>query len=203
MQKYIFMVWLFILFLPGGILADELSPQKALSVSPLEAYDILTREPARAFLIDVRIRQEYAFSHPAYAYNIPWRFAANELILDPNSQQAQYQLSQEPNPDFVGVVRSLFKPDDQLFIICDNGRQSAQASDALLEAGFSQVRQVRGGVWGRRFTSPEHPRLAEKYSAHYGQGGLLDGWVYWGLPMSHTLDPLYIYPPDLKRAHTE
>jgi rhodanese-related sulfurtransferase len=188
---------------PGGAAAGNLSPQKAPSISPLEAYDILSREPDRAFLIDVRARHEYAFSHPAQAYNIPWRFASTGLILDPNNQQAQYQLNQESNPDFAGVARSLFKLDDQLFIICDNGLQSAQASDALLEAGFSQARQIQGGVWGRRFTSKEHPRLAEKYSARYGQGGLIEGWVYWGLPMSYTMDPLYIYPPDIKRAQSE
>jgi rhodanese-related sulfurtransferase len=174
-----------------------------LSITPLEAYDILAREPERAFLIDVRSRGEYSFSHPARAYNIPWRFAGSEVMLEDGNSGASYQLSQEPNPDFAGVARSLFKPDDQLFIICDDGRQSAQASDALLEAGFRQVRQIQGGVWGERFIPQDHLRLAEKYSAHYGQGGLINGWVYWGLPMSHTLDPLYMYPPDIKRAQTE
>ncbi|MDR1397013.1 MAG: hypothetical protein LBJ14_04715 [Desulfarculales bacterium] len=204
MKNYGFLLGFFLLLAPAWALAADASiPRSALSVAPLEAYDLLVREPEKAFLIDVRDRGEYAFSHPARAYNIPWRFAGGEVMLEAGNSGASYQLNPEPNPDFVGVTRSLFKPDDQLFIICDNGRQSAQASDALLDAGFHQVRQVQGGVWGEPFIPQDHLRLAEKYSANYGKGGLISGWVYWGLPMSHTLDPLYMYPPDIKRARTD
>jgi rhodanese-related sulfurtransferase len=99
-------------------------------------------------------------------------------------------------------VRSLFKVSDRLLIICDDGKQSAEAADALLQAGFKQVRQVRDGVWGQRLFSKETPRLAEKYSSNYGRGGLLNGWAYWGLPMSYIMEAKYLYPPDVKRAQS-
>ena len=189
-----------LLMAPALMAADSFLPKNAPSLHPLEAYDLLIRQPGNTFLIDVRTREEYTIAHPAKGYNIPWRFNGIEVTLPQNNQPARYQLAAEPNPDFLGVVQSLFKTEDQLLIICDNGQQSAQASDALLSAGFKQVRQVQGGVWGERLTYKDNPRLLEKYSANYGRGGLVNGWVYWGLPMSYTLDPLYMYPPDIKRA---
>lgn len=201
MIKNILLTAILILALAVPALAQE--PKNAGRISPLEAYDLMQRAPETTFMLDVRTREEYALTgHPAGAYNIPWRFASHNLQLpaDP-AAGAAYQLNPEPNPDFIGVVRSLFKETDYLLIICDNGTQSAQAGDTLWEAGFKNVAQVQGGVWGEKLTSRDTPRLAEKYSANYGKGGLVNGWVYWGLPMSYQLQPRYLYPPDVKRAN--
>jgi len=50
--------------------------------------------------------------------------------------------------------------------------------------------------------SKEHNKLAERHSPHYGQRGRVNGWVYWGLPVVYTMDPRYVYPPDIKRMQT-
>jgi rhodanese-related sulfurtransferase len=195
---------LLILLISEHGLAGENEARSAGGLSPLEAYDLLAREAETTFLIDVRTQEEYyRTGHPVNAYNIPWRFSRQELKIHNNADvasQTVYQLAANPNPEFVGVVRSLFKTSDRLLIICDDGKQSAEAADALLQAGFKQVRQVRDGVWGQRLFSKETPRLAEKYSSNYGRGGLINGWVYWGLPMSYIMDAKYLYPPDVKRA---
>ena len=189
------------------LLAAEKEARNAALLSPLEAYDLLMRKPETAFIVDVRSRQEYAWlGHPAGAYNIPWRFSGQDLQISAGQTgsppQAGYQLTAEPNPDFIGVASSLFKETDHLLIICTDGQQSAQASDALWAAGFKNTAQIKGGVWGEKFSSRDQPRLAEKYSGNYGKPGLINGWAYWGLPMSYQLDPRYLYPPDVKRAQS-
>ncbi len=204
MKKILLAALLLLLFACPALAADK-EAKNATVLSPLEAYDLMMREPETTFLLDVRTREEYAYQgHPLNAYNIPWRFASPSLQISAAqgaAPSAVYQLSPESNPDFVGVVRSLFKETDHLLVICDDGLQSAQASDALWQAGFKNVAQVRGGVWGERLTSRETPRLAERYSGNYGRGGLVNGWIYWGLPMRYQLEPRYLYPPDVKRVN--
>lgn len=207
MSRILILLIAVLLYLPTilPVQAADKEARSAALLTPLEAYDLLVRKPETTFIVDVRSRQEYTWlGHPASAYNIPWRFSSQELLINAGSAgappQASYQLTAEPNPDFIGVVRSLFKESDNLLIMCSDGQQSAQASDALWAAGFKNATQVKGGVWGERFTSGDQPRLAEKYSANYGKLGLVNGWVYWGLPMSYQLEPRYLYPPDVKRA---
>ena len=204
MSKKFLLAVMLVVLLAMPAFAAEKEAKNALLLSPLEAYDLLMREPDSTFLLDVRSREEYShLGHPQNAYNIPWRFSSQDLQISSiqgGPPVAVYQLSSQPNPDFVGVVRSLFKESDNLIIICDDGLQSAQASDALWQAGFKNVAQVKGGIWGEKLTSRETPRLAERYSSNYGKGGMLGGWVFWGLPISYQLDPRFLYPPDVKRV---
>jgi rhodanese-related sulfurtransferase len=183
---------------------------KPITISVLEAAQMLSSEPKGTFLVDVRTRAEYALlGHPPGAYNVPWRLATNDFQIKGgpyNGGKALftgYQLSAKPNPDFMGVIKSLFKPSDKLLIISSAGEQGAQAAEALSKAGFSQVYNLAHGFLGQPLILEKQAELAEKFSPLYGSRGRLNGWVFWGLPVSHGLDPRYIYPPDLKRMQNQ
>ena len=170
---------------------------------------MLTQEPKTTFLIDVRTRPEYALlGHPPQAYNVPWRFATANFQAKGGpynggkADHTGYQLTAKANPDFVGVVQSLFKPVDRLIIISTCGDLGAEASDALVQAGFKKVFNIRHGLWGEPLTAKDQEKLAEKFSPYFGQRGRLNGWVFWGLPLTHEINPRYVYPPDLKRMQT-
>ncbi|MCB2185106.1 MAG: hypothetical protein KQJ78_01720 [Deltaproteobacteria bacterium] len=196
-----------LLFCPGASRAGNAS--KAQTISALEAQDILTSDRKNTFLVDVRSRAEYTLlGHPPQAYNVPWRFLTTDFQVKDGPYQGGkapftgYQLAAKPNPDFVGVIQSLFKPDDRIIIISNQGDEGAQAADTLVEAGFRKVYNIRHGFWGEELVPRENDKLAERYSPKYGLPGHVNGWVYWGLPVSHHSDPRFIYPPDLKRMQT-
>ncbi|MEW5914131.1 MAG: rhodanese-like domain-containing protein [Thermodesulfobacteriota bacterium] len=176
------------------------------TISVLEAAQMLAGEPKSTFLVDVRTRLEYGLlGHPPKAYNIPWRFATLDFQVQGGRYDGGkalftgYQLSAKPNPNFVGVAKSLFKPDDKLLILSTDGVLGAEAADALFQAGFKQVFNLQHGFLGPKLNSDKQHELAEKYSPHFGSRGRVNGWVYWGLPVTFNIDPRYVYPPDLKR----
>ncbi len=187
-----------------GALAKE--AKRAVTVTPLEARQMLLEDPRATFLMDVRNRFEYALlGHPPQAYNVPWRFATTDFQVAGGPYQGGkaaatgYQPSPKPNPDFLGVAQSLFKPGDRVIVISTDGEDGADAADALTQGGFKQVYNIRHGFWGEPLVGKDQDRLAEKLSPYHGQRGRVNGWVFWGLPVEHHLDPRYVYPPDLKR----
>jgi rhodanese-related sulfurtransferase len=204
MQRWLVLVLAGLMALVPVAAAKE--AKKAATISALQAAEMLDQEGKPAFLIDVRTRAEYALAgHAPQAYNVPWRFGTVSFQVKDGPYQSGpapdsgYQLSREPNPDFAGVVQSLFKPEDRLIVISTMGDQGAEAADALVAAGFQNVSNVRHGYWGQPLTAPDEDKLAEKYSPHHGLRGKLNGWIFWGLPLTHRVDPRHVYPPDLKR----
>jgi rhodanese-related sulfurtransferase len=202
--------WLAAIVMVLGIAAfPALGPaQRPADIDSLQAYDLLKKDPGHTFLIDVRTRAEYQFTgHPTMAYNIPWRFLTAAFAVegdrigrDRRARVTGYQLRPRPNPRFVAVVRSLFKPTDRLLLLSAQGRRSAEAAQALLGAGFQKVYNVADGYWGPG-VDPRLPeesrRLAGKYSTR--RPGRVAGWVYWHLPRTYEIDPKFVYPPDLTR----
>lgn len=195
------------LLLPGLAVAKE--AKRASNVSELEAAEMLAQEPRSTFLVDVRTREEYVLQgHPPQAYNVPWRFLTPDFqVRDApyaggKAAYTGYQLAREPNPDFIGVLQSLFKPEDRLIVISTDGEDGAEAADALVKEGFKRVYHIKNGFLGERLAAKDNDKLAEKLSPYWQQRGRVNGWVYWGLPVSHVIDPKYVYPPDLKRMQT-
>jgi len=181
-----------------------------ITISVLEAAQMLASQPKEVFLVDVRSRAEYALlGHPPQAYNVPWRLATNDFQIKGGPYQGNkapftgYQLSPQPNPDFIGVMKSLFKPGDKLLILSTAGEQGAQAAAALSKAGFTQVFNLEHGFLGQPLLVDKQAELAEKYSSLYMTRGRLNGWLFWGLPVTHKMDPRYIYPPDTKRMQNQ
>ncbi len=195
------------LLLPLAALAKE--AKRANNINELEAAEMLSQEPRSTFMIDVRTREEFMLQgHPPQAYNVPWRFFTADFQMQGGAYAGGkaaytgYQLSSEPNPDFIGVTQSLFKPEDRLLVLSSDGEDGADAADALVKAGFKRVYQIKNGFLGERLLSKENDKLAEKLSPRWQERGRVNGWVYWGLPVSHVIDPKYVYPPDLKRMQT-
>ncbi len=204
---YVCVIVVLLALVPLGVMGKE--AKRAATISALQAQEMLSQQGKPAFIIDVRTRAEYALlGHPPQAYNVPWRFATNDFQVKGGPYQGGkapftgYQLGAKPNPDFIGVVQSLFKPEDRLIVISTFGDQGAEAADALVKAGFKRVYNIRHGFLGDALKAPDMDKLAEKFSPFHGQRGRVNGWLYWGLPVSHRIDPRYVYPPDLKRMQT-
>lgn len=192
-----------------AIAAQAKSNGKAVTISALEAWDMLMGDTKNTFLVDVRTRAEYVLQgHPVRAYNVPWRFFSDHLRIkgqangSAKAEYTGYQLEAKPNPAFVGVMQSLFKPKDRLVLISTNGSGAKQAAQSLLKGGFGHIYIVRHGYLGDRLVSKKQSELAVKLSPLVGRRGRVNGWVFWGLPITYNVDPRYVYPPDLKRMQS-
>ena len=176
----------------------------AHNISPLQAYDMVKNDPG-IYLIDVRTPAEYQFiGHAVGAYNIPFMFLSDkfvekgELFKGKKMKKSRYQ--PYLNPDFTSYMKSHFKADDTLLIMCRSGHRSRPASDFLVKSGFKNVYNVIGGFEGNKFhgQNDEESKLLKKYSENYGRRGFVDGWIHFGLPWTYKMDPKYIYEPHKK-----
>ncbi len=155
----------------------------ARNITALEAYDMLQKGGQSTYLVDVRTPEEYQLvGHPPMAYNIPFVF---------------FQGGPHRNPHFVEDVVARFSKTDRLLIICRSGGRSAPAADALKQAGFSRVYNVRDGFEGDAFKgrSPKEKSLLRKYSPFYGLRGRVEGWQYDGLPYTYDIEDEFTYRP--------
>ncbi len=106
--------------------------------------------------LDVRTPAEYAAGHPPGALNVPFLVSEGGRAVE--------------NAEFLSVVVALFPPDAKLLIGCATGQRSLAAARRLLDAGFSEVRELRPGWAGLR--DP------------FGQV-VEQGWAGAGLPTEH------------------
>ena len=103
-------------------------------VSPTEA-DRLIREDGYVY-VDVRSTPEFEAGHPAGAYNVPI------MHKTPGGMQ--------PNGDFMRAVAASFPKDAKLVLGCRSGNRSLRAAQLLLQAGYEDVVDQRGGTAGAR-----------------------------------------------------
>lgn len=121
---------------------------------PKEAHELLRKNPD-ALLIDVRSEMEFLFvGHPKNALLVPWNDGPDWDI----------------NPHFVGEVRKLIGSanDRPVLLICRSGKRSAEAGEALIAAGITEVYNVTYGFEGD--IDDVHHR------------GTINGWRFDGLP---------------------
>lgn len=72
-------------------------------VTPIEAYNMVQKDPQHVFLVDVRTRAEYQFvGHADGAFHIPLLFMTND------GGEKGYKLV--PNPDFNVELQARFDP---------------------------------------------------------------------------------------------
>ena len=105
--------------------------------TPAEAYQTLTSEPGAVYL-DVRTEAEFEAGHPTGARNVP------VVFFDPAGGPPK------PNPDFVTVVSRVLPPTTKLVVGCQAGGRSQRACELLVQAGYTDVANVRGGFGGTR-----------------------------------------------------
>jgi rhodanese-related sulfurtransferase len=130
-------------------------------VAPAEAHTTLQQHPEAVYL-DVRTEEEFEAGHPAGARNVPI------VLLDPASGRPI------ANPDFLTVVGQHVARTAKLLVGCQAGGRSMRACEVLLQAGYTDVANVRGGFGGAR----DHGgRLVEP------------GWRDAGLPVETGATP--------------
>ena len=118
-----------------------------MDVRELDPAEAVRRQHAGALLVDVREAHERALGMAEGALGIP----LGELIESP---------------------ASLLAADVEVLLICQSGKRSMRAAQALLEAGFADVASVRGGTtrWQAEGLPMRQPEVdadfAERYSRH-------------------------------------
>jgi rhodanese-related sulfurtransferase len=198
---YVFFVILsffMILSMPTGNAFGQ-APKKILSI---EAFDMLNTVPD-TYLIDVRTRAEYQFvGHPYQAYLFPYFFFTSKIVK--TDEKYSYALSAK-NEAFAGEISKVFKKTDNILIISRDGTRSALAAKDLIGAGFQKVFDVEDGFEGAEFPafkdSKHHKyyrQLAKRNKIFGFEHRRHYGWQWWGLPWTYSIDPKFIYPPDLR-----
>jgi rhodanese-related sulfurtransferase len=148
---------IFALCISSGLLLG----QRVRNIDPQEAWELL--EKPGTYLVDVRTIAEYVYvGHPEKAYNIP--------LLFWNEKKQE----RERNPLFLDDVKSRFKPDDTLILIC----RSVAAYRLLNQAGFTDLYNITRGFEGERDENGYR---------------IVNGWKNSGVPYSYSLDPKLTY----------
>jgi molybdopterin/thiamine biosynthesis adenylyltransferase/rhodanese-related sulfurtransferase len=123
-----------------------------MDVRELDPAEALERQHAGALLVDVREAHERALGMAEGACGI----ALGELVESPAAQ---------------------LDPNAEVLLICQSGKRSLRAAQALLDAGFTRVASVRGGTtrWQAEDLPMREPELdaagfdkdfVERYSRH-------------------------------------
>ncbi|MEL7626154.1 MAG: rhodanese-like domain-containing protein [Anaerolineaceae bacterium] len=118
--------WVWILIVIGvaafGYLAIRLTNQRTVSTLPAEmsVSEVAKLDPAEWFFLDVREQSEWNEGHIGWATLIP----LGQL------EDRQGELPQN----------------QKIVVICRSGNRSAQGRDILLNAGFSEVTSMAGGM---------------------------------------------------------
>jgi len=109
--------------------------------------------------LDVRTPEEYSAGHIAEAYNVPVLLRGSAGL--------------EPNPEFVELALRHFPTGKELVVGCAAGGRSKQARSLLLQAGYSLVHNLAGGMNGGRDPF----------------GAKVVGWAEAGKPTTAELEP--------------
>ena len=103
-------------------------------ISPEEAKKLLESGAGYTY-VDVRTIEEFDAGHVPGAKNVP--------ILEPD-QAGRMQM----NPRFLQIVEANFPRDSKLIIGCQKGGRSLRATQMLVEAGYANAVDMRGGYGG-------------------------------------------------------
>jgi len=117
-----------------------------MDVPELDPAQALQRQRDGALLVDVREAHERDLGMAEGARGI----ALGELVETP---------------------ATLLDANAEILLICQSGKRSLRAAQALLEAGFGRVSSVRGGTqrWRAEGLPMQEPRLDEDFSERYSR----------------------------------
>src|SRR5262245_12593629 len=105
------------------------------NVNPTEAKALLDSGEGWVY-VDVRTEGEFNQSHAAGACNIP-------VAVGHPPQMTM-------NPEFLAVVKANFKKGQKLVLACAAGGRSAKACEILVNAGYTDLVNMMGGLMGAR-----------------------------------------------------
>ena len=153
-------------------------------LDPVQAHEMLTKDPGHTFLVDVRTRPEYQLlGHPEGACNVPVKFWTIK------AGKKGYEMA--VNPDFGKDLLARFNPKtDTLLFLCRSGSRSCISSTEAVKAGFTEdkVFNIMGGFEGGKM----------KYKSSACCGKRIGGsWKNEGLPWTYHMDKRLMYQPDV------
>jgi rhodanese-related sulfurtransferase len=150
----------------------------------METYLAYRANPEKIIIIDVRTPEEYSFiGHPPMSFNLPSMLWTGKF----SAEKKDYVL--EDNAEFETIVKSLYKPDDNLYLMCRSGHRSATAVNRLAKIGFINVYSVVDGFEGDKVSDED---------SYYKGKRMKDGWRNAGLPWTYDLDAKLVYMPPNK-----
>jgi len=186
--KYLVLISLIMIIslLPKGS-AWSAEAKLAENITCKETYDMIQKN-SKVILLDVRTQPEFQFvGYIAGAFNIPYWLMSSKFIekgkefafapdITQKAPMSRYQFTK--NPDFMTYVNKLAKPSDKIIVYCGSSKRSAKAADDLVKAGYENVYNMLKGF--------------------------SKGYVKENLPSEkmfevETIDPKYIYPPDVSK----
>lgn len=128
---------LFFVFTASCCEADQGKNQRTevTGITSLQAFDLWKQNRNRVKIIDCRTKEEFASGHPEMAVNIPIVF-----IIDGSVVQ---------NPDFESEVEKIAHRSDTVLMICRTGRRSLIAALRMLQAGYTDVKNISDGFEGK------------------------------------------------------
>lgn len=103
-------------------------------VTPEEAKQLLDSNQGYVYL-DVRTVPEFEAGHVPGAKNIP--------VVEPDPGGRM-----QPNPHFMPTVEKALKPETKIITGCKAGGRSMKAAEILINAGYKNVIDMRGGFIG-------------------------------------------------------
>jgi len=170
----------------AGFAYEANKPHLGGDVTPVEAYEMVKKNPEHTFLVDCRTRAEYQFvGHPEGAYNIPIHFFSTKA-----GKKGYVEVD---NPDFGKDLLARFNPQsDTLIIFCRSGNRSCAGCNEAVKAGWPEdkVFNLMGGFEGGKNKT--------KDSIFYGQRWD-GGWQREGLPWTYSMDTALMYKPDVDK----
>lgn len=207
-----------------GYYHSEISPAKAF-VDTVAKRGSWSNPSERPLILDVRSTPEYKAGHPQHAVNVPWPFIyseCNDVGPDGKVTSADGLVENDRSPDgacistkagtsmpqnvadFVNYV-NLVVPDKDtpIYTLCRTGVRSVGAANVLIDAGYTNVRNIWEGFWGIKLTAPKKQAdtsvLVQPVDLnHDGVVNDLDnnGWRnHQDLPYETRLLPNLIYQP--------
>ena len=106
-------------------------------IDPRQTHSVL-QEDKNSVYIDVRTAEEFANGHVPGAVNIP------AMLPDPVARRMA------PNPNFIDGVQQAYSKEKKIICGCQMGGRSQYAADQLVQAGFTDVSNMRGGFGGAK-----------------------------------------------------
>jgi rhodanese-related sulfurtransferase len=156
-----------------------------LYTSPVEAYEMKTKDPDGTVFIDIRTRAEVKYTGMADVVdaNIPIRTLRPDYAWSDESNTYRTR----PNKDFVRAVENLLAKkgldkNAPIILMCKSGSRVPIAARTLYEEGFARVYTQNEGFEGIKARSG--PDKGKR---------LVNGWKNSGLPWSYTLDKSKMY----------
>lgn len=154
-----------------------------------EVPSFLTSKSGKVLFVDVRTPAEVMFvgNTPLMDANVPFKIGPADKFDDKKGI-----LALSINPDFVKLVearlagKSLTKS-DTVVVMCRSGDRSAEATNALVEAGFTQVYSVVDGFEGD--AAKDGPTVGQR---------TVNGWKNKGQPWGYKLDKAKLTLPETK-----